>query len=141
VDWREIYDEILELEDEGAGYEPTDAQIKALQGFGWPEGEARLLQRRKASRAIDRHKLAVDAWSRQRARLFALILGVQEDEAVATLTERGVWQFQEATPAQLRYLAALRIALPPGGLSKGEASALIDRGKARRDGLASKTTS
>jgi len=140
VDWRNVLDELGDLDEEEVAASrsafpvaranrtsaPTEAQVGSLVGFGWHEEDAQRLLRWQASWAIDRHKEAVSAWTTARAKLFALVLGLEPGEAEALVAQR-VWQFHDATHKQIAFLKSLGVPLPPGGLTKGEAAVVIDR--------------
>lgn len=145
VDWRDVLDELSELNDEEKAAvksalpmarsnresDPTEGQLTSLLGFGWPQAEASHLVRWEASWAIDQHKQAVAAWTRARASLFALVLGLDPAAAEGLVAQR-VWQILPATAKQIGFLQVLRVPVPPGGLTKGEASAVIERAMANR---------
>ncbi len=145
VDWRDVLDELAELDDEEKAAvrnalpmarsnmesDPSDGQLASLVGFGWPQAEASHLVRWEASWAIDQHKQAVTAWTLARAKLFALVLGLDPAEAAGLVAQR-VWQVLPASTKQIGFLRYLGVPLPPGGLTKGEASAVIERAKANR---------
>ncbi len=105
---------------------PTDRQVARLQGFGWEEGEVRRCSRFEASWAIARHMDIMGAWLRARAHVWALVMGLQEEQA-QQMVARHVWQYLPATEKQMALLKRKRVPVPPGGLTRGEAAAVLDR--------------
>lgn len=139
LDWREMMQEIAALRDFNGGPDDlappaSEAQCKALRGFGWPQEAAGGLSRGEASMALSRLQAAHQGWIRDRIPMLALVLGRAEqqvhDQLLGKRTgeegdRRGLWQLTPASEPQLRLLRYRRLPEIPG-LTMGEASLLID---------------
>ncbi|MGH7639478.1 MAG: DEAD/DEAH box helicase [Candidatus Dormibacteria bacterium] len=139
LDWREMAQEFEALRDFEGGPSgilnpSSEAQQKALRGFGWPAEVAASLNKREASMALSRFKAAHQGWIRDRIPMLALTLGEPEqrvhDQLLGERTEaegdrRGLWQLTPASERQIRFLQYRRLPDIPG-LTMGEASLLID---------------
>lgn len=144
VDWRDIADALTEIaEDPDSQQEiiaqcqqfgminpdgpSTPLQRQRLQEFGWPASEAQSLPKWAASWALDRHREALQAWTVMRSTRWAALLGTPPRAAQQALAD-ALWKLAPATPKQKAWLR--RHGTPDAlieGLTKGEASWLIDR--------------
>ncbi|PSR21560.1 MAG: hypothetical protein C7B47_17230, partial [Sulfobacillus thermosulfidooxidans] len=144
VDWRDIADALTEIaEDPDSQQEivaqcqqfgminpdgpSTPLQQQRLQEFGWPASEAQSLPKWAASWVLDRHREALQAWTVGRATRWADLLGTPPRAAQQALAD-ALWKLAPATPKQKAWLR--RHGTPEAlieGLTKGEASWLIDR--------------
>ena len=142
-EWRDALADLEDLRSDPAAYRATQAlavrrwgpimthpsatgpQLERLRGFGWPPEEIARLTCFEASYIIDRHLAVMKAWVGARAEAWASVLGVPVAEAVARV-QKYAWQHLPATDKQLLALARNRVPIPPGGVTRGEASMLLD---------------
>ena len=123
-DWREV-ESITRRDGEGDALPATERQVKRLVEYGWPQHGAEGLGTRAASRAIGRLDAAVSRWVDARAHAWAMMLGIEVEVARSLVGDAG-WKRPPATRAQLEAMSRWGIAFLPGGVSKGEASMLIE---------------
>lgn len=140
-DWRDVLDELelLREEDEvygrerwkfeeewgGADAPLTSGQRKALEGFQWPLEELNRLTRFEASYCIDLHLQMMRGWKERKAKVWSVVLGVTEEEAMRQFS--APWQLKPATDKQLKLLKRMGVPLPPCDLTAGEASIILDK--------------
>lgn len=131
--WQQMWDEISQLRDfdpegETLFYMATEAQARALEGFGWPHEIVVQMTRKEASMALDRLAQMHKAWVRARIPILALALGMPEQAVHAALLgeDAGLWRLHQASPKQMGYLRFKGITQFPT-LTKGEASLVIDK--------------
>jgi len=130
LDWREVEGRTLRPGDGDETSPATERQVKRLVEYGWPQHVAQVLDTRSASSAIGHMDASVSRWVEARAEAWAMVLGIEVEEARALVGDAG-WKRPPATPAQLEAMSRWGIAFPPGGVSKGEASMLIEARIAR----------
>lgn len=145
-DWRDVRSEIEELLDSdwtlwlsrsewplSGKRRASEAQVRALLGFGWPEKEAKLLSVREAAWAIDRQMTLLSSWMKGR------------ENAFGRLAESGMdwlcgkpWEFHPATERQIGFLISLGYpgSLAGKGLTKREAALLIDCAAGKKKSVA-----
>jgi len=142
-DWREVLDELEELREDTESYtalteqyrrtwrelpsaRPSVGQRQALVGFQWPEEEIGRLNRFEASWCIDAHLRVMRAWTEQKAKVWSIVMGTPAEEILDNHFGKP-WQLKPATPKQIALLKRLKVPLPPGDLTAGDASIIIDR--------------
>ncbi|WP_133121280.1 hypothetical protein [Kyrpidia spormannii] len=89
------------------------------------------LNRFEASWCIEAHLRVMKAWTAEKAKVRSVVMGESEEEVVSKYF-RQPWQFKPATPKQLALLKRLKVPLPPGDLTAGDASIIIDRALAAK---------
>lgn len=147
-DWRSVLDELEGLREDADRYDyeaaeyllrwrddpngrATPGQASALVGFGWPMDEVIRLNRFEASWCIEAHLRVMKAWTAEKAKVWSMVMGEPEEEVVSKYFHQP-WQFKPATPKQLALLKRLKVPLPPGDLTAGDASIIIDRALAAK---------
>jgi len=103
----------------------TNGQRKALEGFQWPPEEMDRLTRFEASYCIDLHLQMMRGWKERKAKVWSVVLGVTEEEAMKQFS--APWQLKPATDKQLKLLKRVGVPLPPYDLTAGEASIILDK--------------
>lgn len=142
TEWQEMFDQIIQLREfDGTEQAPlysqaSEYQVRALQGFGWPQNEACQLNKAEASQVLDRIASMQKAWITERIPMLSILLDREEQAVYDQLLgkrdpnqqddHRGLWQIQPISDGQQKFLRYRR--LPEiSGMTKGEASLLIDK--------------
>ena len=142
TEWQEMFDQITQLREfEGTDSAPlysgaSEYQVRALQGFGWPQEMAQQLNKAEASQVLDRVASMQKAWITERIPMLSILLNREEQAVYDQLLgkrdpnqqddHRGLWQIQPMSDGQQKFLRYRR--MPDiSGMTKGEASLLIDK--------------